>query len=152
MGLRNVFSRLIANPLCPVIFGHYRKKNLLPLSVLSCTLTTVLFLVFFFLLYPTSHCLPSSQNLPLGLLCSRVKINGPISSTISLFALSKSCFSCLTLKGCLFFHLSCTPTSWCRVMFLTITPSQYPVKETENKKNKTLSLCNCCTLEFPGAF
>lgn len=79
----------------------------------------------------------------LGLLCSTEK-NTPVSSTTSLFALSKSCFSCSPLKGSLFFHSLYTPILWCRITVPTITSSQLPIK--------TPSLCGFCTLESsPGS-
>lgn len=129
MELMNIFSTSILNPPCPVVFGHYQDKCI-QLSVLSYILTTVLFLLF-----------PPSSNFPLPpsypKLSSRFtllhdkkknKQTTPTSSKTLLLALSQSCFSSDPLKGCLFFHLSLTPTFWCRVMVPIITPSQFPVR------------------------
>ena len=147
MGPLNIFSRPILNPWCPVDVALSLPKDEF-ISYQSSPVLYPLYCSCYFLLYPTSHCFPSSQNLPLGLFCSMIKINASISSTISLFALRKSCFPCSTLKGCLFFHLSSTPSSQWRVIVLTIPLSQSPVK----RKQTNLSQCNCCTSELPRNF
>ena len=133
MGPLNIFSRPILNPWCPVDVALSLPKDEF-ISYQSSPVLYPLYCSCYFLLYPTSHCFPSSQNLPLGLFCSMIKINASISSTISLFALRKSCFPCSTLKGCLFFHLSSTPSSQWRVIVLTIPLSQSPVKRKQTNK------------------
>lgn len=117
MGLLKLFPQ--AN--MPCFLWSSQELNLL---VFSCTLITVLFLLFPPL---TSQCFPPYQSFPLGLLCS---MKNKCISILKFFSLSKSCFSCNPLNFMMQDHS--------------------PNHSSHLVSCKKPSLCNSYTLELPG--